>query len=128
MQSEDLHGIGSDAIFDSGLPKHPYFGLEPGDMEVTPLYANNEIFALEIRFSVSPAVWSEFQTQPFFRELIERLKSHAQETLEMHKSSCAPECKVGNWEYVGSSSAPEHRELFLEKARKWVQKRKYPQL
>lgn len=46
-----------------------YFALNPGNIEVVPWYANNEICLQEVRFSVPASKWNEFLKSDLFQEL-----------------------------------------------------------
>lgn len=90
--------------FRSDIPKHRYFNPEPGDIEISPWYADNEIHSLELRFSVPADQWNEFRTSPFFRELVSEIRSYHLQTPDTHTDCCEPEYIMENPVCDGNST------------------------
>lgn len=64
------------------------------EIEITPWYADNEIYAQEVRFSIPYCAWSEFENSTAFQELKEYLEN--QKTEDMNTYTHEPECKWEN--------------------------------
>ena len=94
-----------------------FFNPPFGDLEITPFYANNEMFAQELRFSVPAGEWSEFEKSPLFQaitEYVERVKT--QYTQTEHRQ---PEYKEENEALLLHSMLQDYPEPFWVRVRKW---------
>ena len=52
-----------------------FFAENPGNLEIVPWYADNEIYLQEVRFSVPASEWNEFQESDLFQELVRYVDS-----------------------------------------------------
>lgn len=52
-----------------------FFPPKLGMIEVTSLYADNEMYCREVRFSVPAEKWSEFEKSPMYQQLVEYVRS-----------------------------------------------------
>lgn len=61
------------------------FSTKLGELEVDPWYADNEIYLVEISFSVAGNEWSEFQKSQLFRDLKAYVRARNQQIQDRSK-------------------------------------------
>lgn len=71
-----------------------------GEIEVKPIWADNQIGYLSVRFALTPDEWSEFQTTPDHQSLAERIQRSALKIQDTNRSPHEQECKEGIDPYV----------------------------
>ena len=99
-----------------------YFGLEPGELEVTFWHADNKIVSAEVQFSVPASEWTEFQKLPCYQELKAQLENYRRRIPDTHIDSHGQECKLEIQPCGGSSNSPVSHKSFWEIVRKWFQR------
>ena len=102
-----------------------FFAPNPGGLEVTPWYADNEMCLQEVRFSISADEWSEFQKSALFRELVEYLDS--QRIPDKHIDNRERVCKPENLELNENSNFQDNRESLLKQVRRLSRQRRKKQ-
>lgn len=85
-----------------------YFAPNPGKLEITPSYADNELYLQELKFSVPASEWSEFQKSQLFRSIVEYVNCTCPQTPDMHTENCEPEYILEIEDLNGSSSQKEN--------------------
>ena len=60
---------------DGGREPSDYFSAEPPALDIITEYADNKIYCRELRISLSHVDWCKFETQPFYHQLIEWVRS-----------------------------------------------------
>ena len=81
-----------------------YFSTNPGKLEITPSYADNELYLQELKFSVPASEWSEFQKSQLYRSLVEYVNGVCPQIQDMRTENCAPEYILEIEDLNGSSS------------------------
>lgn len=71
-----------------GSNKFPRVFMNPGEFQISAGYADNVKYCQELRICLSPHDWSKFESQPFFRDLVEYLDN---EGIQGNISSLVPE-------------------------------------
>ena len=71
-----------------GSSKFPRVFMNPGEFQISAGYADNVKYCQELRICLSPHDWSKFESQPFFRDLVEYLDN---EGIQGNISSLVPE-------------------------------------
>ena len=61
-----------------------YISTNPGELEISPLYADNEIVLQEVCFSVWYDEWSEFEKSQLFRDIVSYVENCRREIPERH--------------------------------------------
>ena len=96
-----------------------FFAPDFGDFEITPFYSDNEIYCREVRFSVPIEKWSEFESSPMYRELVEYIHSQRPRYKEVPRHEDAPEQETERMILRSMSRAP--RESFWARVRRLFQ-------
>lgn len=94
------------------------FAPNPGELEITPWYADNEIFLQELKFSVPASEWSEFQSSQLFSEIKAFVSGIEKQIPNTHIGNHVPVRREGNVELIENSSQPDRSLSFLALIRK----------
>ncbi len=93
-----------------------FFAPGFGYLEITPFYADNEIYCQEVRFSVPADQWSEFEMSQTYQQLVDYV--HSLQNLDIHTE---PTALGRTAESAGFAHNPNHqayREPFWVRVRK----------
>ena len=125
MRIEEMAGFEEGGRFRNKSRKHPYFDPEFGDMEVTPWYANNETFSLEIHFSVPASEWNEFQSSSLFQELNAKIRSFRRKTQDTNSDNYVQKLQQEIQMCAENSILPDCPKSFWDRVHTLFQKQKY---
>ena len=99
-----------------------YFASNPGNIEVVPWYANNEICLQEVRFSVPASKWNEFLKSDLFRELEEYVDNLGIQDMNTYNREREYTAEIE--QKLQNSVGQEVHESFWVRVRTWIRRRK----
>lgn len=101
-----------------------YISTNPGELEISPLYADNEIVLQEVCFSVWYDEWSEFEKSQLFRDIVSYVENCRREIPERHIDSREQECTVEIATLPENSKCRGCSGSLSEIVRRWLQRMK----